>query len=136
MSYNQITIVGNLTRDTEVITTGGGTEIMKGSVAVNDPFRKEHVDFIDIIAFGAVGTNTNKYTSKGSKILVSGKLQQNRWEDKDGNKRSKHEVLAQQIVFLDDKPKEGQSVEKKEHWGNNDVKEGTPVDIDDSSLPF
>lgn len=123
--HNQITLVGRWTRDTEIKMSGNGTEILNGSLAVNDPYRKDHTDFVDVTAFKQLALNTNQYTGKGSKVLVGGKLQQQRWE-KDGQKRSKHVVIANQIVFLDDKSS------KKD----NLVDAGEPIDISDDSLPF
>ncbi len=133
--YNQITVVGRWVKDTEVIVTNTGTEIMNATIAVSDPFRKEHTDFIDVVAFKHVALNTNKFTSKGSKILVSGKLQQNTWENNEGQKRSKHEIVANQIVFLDDKPKEGQSVAPTKQESFKQA-QGEPITLTDSELPF
>ena len=131
--YNQITLVGRWTRDTEIIMAGNGTEILNGSLAVSDAFNKDHTDFIEIKAFKALALNANKFTSKGSKVLVSGKLQHERWE-KEGQKRSKHVVIANQIVFLDDKQQSSQGQPKKqtEPLENN----GKPIDISDDMLPF
>ncbi|WP_121605332.1 single-stranded DNA-binding protein [Virgibacillus sp. Bac332] len=124
--YNNITLVGRWVADTEIRVANNGTEIMNGTLAVSDSFRKDHTDFIDVTAFKHLGLNTNKFTSKGSKVLVNGKLQQERWE-KDGQKRSKHVVIANQIVFLDD----------KKESGGIPASEGTEIDMpDDSSLPF
>ena len=125
--YNNIVICGRWTRDTEIIMANNGTEILNGSLAVSDSFNKDHTDFIEIKAFKALALNTNKFTSKGSKVLVSGKLQHERWE-KDGQKRSKHVVIANQIVFLDDKPSGNQSEPPKQ--------DTQPIDISDSDLPF
>jgi len=96
---NTINLIGRWTRDTEIIMAGNGTEILNGSLAVSDAFNKDHTDFIEIKAFKQLALNTNKFTSKGSKVAIVGKLQHERWE-KDGQKRSKHVVIANQIVFL------------------------------------
>jgi len=130
--YNQITIVGRWTRDTEITVANNGTQIMNGSLAVSDPYRKDHTDFIDVTAFKHLALNTNEYTQKGSKVLVSGKLQHERWE-KDGQKRSKHVVIANQIVFIDDKPKEGNLTPGNDNPFKNDAE---PIDISSDDLPF
>ena len=131
---NTINLIGRWTRDTEIIMSNNGTEIMRGSLAVSDPYRKDHTDFIEIKAFKQLALNTNKFTSKGSKVAIVGKLQHERWE-KDGQKRSKHVVIANQIVFLDDKQQSSQEQPKKQEedpFKNN----GKPIDISDDMLPF
>jgi len=131
---NTINLIGRWTRDTEIIMSNNGTEIMRGSLAVSDPYRKDHTDFIDVTAFKQLALNTNKFTSKGSKVAIVGKLQHERWE-KDGQKRSKHVVIANQIVFLDDKQQSSQEQPKKQEedpFKNN----GKPIDISDDMLPF
>lgn len=139
--YNQITLVGRWTRDTEITTAQSGTEIMRGSLAVNDSYDKDHTDFVDVTAFGKLATNTNQFTSKGSKVLVSGKLRHERWE-KDGQNRSKHVVIANQIVFLDSRnssesPNSSQQVNYQYQQPNNQMQTpGQPIDISDSDLPF
>lgn len=131
---NIINLIGRWTRDTEIIMSNNGTEIMRGSLAVSDPYRKGHTDFIEVTAFKQLALNTNKFTSKGSKVAIVGKLQQEQWE-KDGQKRSKHVVIANQIVFLDDKQQSSQEQPKKQEedpFKNN----GKPIDISDDDLPF
>ena len=131
---NTINLIGRWTRDTEIIMAGNGTEILNGSLAVSDAFNKDHTDFIEIKAFKQLALNTNKFTSKGSKVAIVGKLQHERWE-KDGQKRSKHVVIANQIVFLDDKQQSSQEQPKKQEedpFKNN----GKPIDISDDMLPF
>lgn len=132
--YNQITLVGRWTRDTEIKMTQNGMEVLNGSLAVSDPYRKEHTDFIDVTAFKQLALNTNKYTQKGSKVLVSGKLQQERWESNEGQKRSRHVVIANQIVFLDDKQQRADTYSKEAKQAQDFKSEGT--EIDDSQLPF
>ncbi len=147
--YNQITLVGRWTRDTEITMAQNGTEIMNGSLAVNDPYRKDHTDYVDVTAFKKLALNANQYTGKGSKVLVSGKLQHERWE-KDGQKRSRHVVIANQILFLDDKNNSGQSQQPSPYDYNQQSQQapqqaqqsnpfqgnGEQVDISDSDLPF
>lgn len=146
--YNQITLVGRWTRDTEIIMSQKGTEIMRGSLAVSDSYDKEHTDFVDVTAFGKLAVNANQFTGKGSKVLVSGKLRHERWE-KDGQNRSKHVVIANQIVFLDSRNSpEKTSGSQQENYqykeqGSQQQQPDNPfqgsgeqVDISDSDLPF
>lgn len=147
--YNQITLVGRWTRDTEVTTSQKGTEIMRGSLAVNDSYDKEHTDFVDVTAFGKLAVNVNQFTGKGSKVLVSGKLRHERWE-KDGQNRSKHVVIANQIVFLESRNSSDNSNNSQQanyqyqqpnnqaqNSNNNPIQDaGAPVDIHSDDLPF
>src|SRR5690625_3637705 len=138
--YNQITLVGRWTRDTEVKMTQNGTEVLNGSLAVSDPYKKEHTDFIDIVAFKQLALNTNQYTKKGSKVLVSGKLQQERWENNEGQKRSRHVVIANQVVFLDDikqqNNQQNTATQQQQPQSNPFQGEGEQLDIGDDDLPF
>lgn len=147
--YNNITLVGRWTRDTEIIMSQKGTEIMRGSLAVNDSYDKEHTDFVDVTAFGKLAVNVNQFTGKGSKVLVSGKLRHERWE-KDGQNRSKHVVIANQIVFLESRNSSDNSNNSQQanyqyqqpnnqaqNSNNNPIQDaGAPVDIHSDDLPF
>lgn len=132
---NNINLIGRWVQDTEIKMSNNGTEILNGTLAVNDPYRQDHTDFIDITAFKQLALNTNQYTGKGSKIAVSGKLQQQRWETNEGQKRSKHVVVANQIIFLDEKQSQNtqQSNSAKDDPFKNNAE---PIDISDSDLPF
>jgi len=136
---NNINLIGRWTKDTEIIMSNNGTEILNGSLAVNDPYNQDHTDFIDVVAFKKLALNTNKFTQKGSKVAIVGKLQQQRWESQDGQKRSKHVVVANQIVFLDDKSQSNQNSQKPpqdESQGNPYGSDAEPIDISDRDLPF
>ena len=104
-SYNQTTILGNLTRDPESKDTGKG-EVCEFAVAVNDEYTKndgtkvEDVMFIDVSVWGGQGAACNQYLSSGRLVLVEGRLKQDRWEDDNGGKRSKHRIVARRVVFM------------------------------------
>lgn len=108
MSINRVLITGNLTRDPELRSTGSGMAVLQMGVAVNDrrknPQSGEWEDvpnFIDVVMFGARAESVSRFLSKGSKIAVEGKLRWSSWEDKTtGAKRSKIEVVADDIEFL------------------------------------
>ncbi len=106
--FNKIILMGNLTRDPEVRYTPQGTSVCNFGIAVNRKYKqgdelKEEVTFINIVVFGKQADTCGQYLNKGSSILVEGRLQENRWETDDGQKRSKHEVVAQQVRFLSKK---------------------------------
>lgn len=106
MSINVVVISGNLTRDPELRHTNGGTAILSFGVAVNDRRRNPHTqewedypNFVDVTVFGARAEALSRYLSKGTKVALSGKLRYSSWE-RDGQKRSKIEVIAEEIEFL------------------------------------
>lgn len=104
-SFNQVVLMGNLTRDPELRTTPSGQSVCSFSLALNrtwkgsDGTMQEATDFIDVSAWGPMGENVAKYLKKGSQCLVSGRLQSRSWEQ-DGQKRSKVDVLALDVTFL------------------------------------
>ncbi len=109
-SYNRVILMGNLTRDPEVKYSQGGSAIAKFSIAVNRRYKagddlKEEVGFFDIVVFGKQAENCGEYLKKGRGVLVEGRLQQDRWEDKEtGAKRSRVLVVAQSVQFLGSAP--------------------------------
>ena len=105
--YNKVILVGNLTRDIELRYTPSGTAVAKFGLATNrvysDPVTKEkkqEVMFIDITVFGRAAETANQYLKKGSQVLIEGRLSLNQWTGQDGQKRSKHEIIAEQVKFL------------------------------------
>src|ERR1043166_6717989 len=104
-SFNQVVLMGNLTRDPELRTTPNGQSVCSFSLALNRSYKnasgdwQEVTDFIDIVAWAALGERVAQYLTKGRAALVSGRLQSRSWEQ-DGQKRSKVEVVAQDVTFL------------------------------------
>ena len=106
--FNKIILVGNLTRDIELRYTQSGTAIAKTAIATSRKFttngeKKEEVCFVDVTFFGRSGEVANQYLRKGSKILVEGRLNFEQWVDQNGQKRSKHSVIAETMQMLDSK---------------------------------
>jgi len=105
-SVNQVILMGNLTRDPELRNTPSGQSVCSFSLALNRAYKdqsgewKEATDYIDVVAWGPLGERVAQYLSKGRRCLVQGRLQSRSWEQ-DGNKRSKVEVLASDVTFLD-----------------------------------
>ncbi|MBI4826746.1 MAG: single-stranded DNA-binding protein [Nitrospirae bacterium] len=115
--FNKVILMGNLTRDPEVRYTPQGTSVCNFGIAVNRKYKqgdemKEEVTFINIVVFGKQADSCGKYLSKGNPVLVEGRLQEQRWETEDGQKRSKHEVVAQQVRFLSKKDSGGMNDER------------------------
>ena len=105
---NHITILGRLTRDPELRRTGSGIAVASFSVAVDRDFSgrdggEKETDFIDCVAWRQTGEFVSKYFTKGSMIVVSGRLQIRSWTDKDGNKRRTAEVVADNVYFGESK---------------------------------
>jgi len=106
VSFNRVIVAGNLTRDPETRFIPSGTAVTEFAVAVNSRYKskasneiKEEVSYFDIVVFGRMGENCAEYLSKGRPVLVEGRLRQRRWEQ-DGVKRSKVEILADNVQFL------------------------------------
>ncbi|NOX20803.1 MAG: single-stranded DNA-binding protein [Nitrospirae bacterium] len=102
--FNKIILIGNLTKDPELRYTPAGTAVANMRIAVNsrvkqgDEFKDETL-FIDTVVFGKQAESSTQYLSKGSPILVEGRLRERRWEY-EGQQRSKFEVIASTIKFL------------------------------------
>ena len=108
-SYNKVILAGNLTRDPQLSTIKSGTAVCEFGLAINRLWKdqsgeqKEDVCFIDCKAFSRSAETIAKYVTKGSCILVEGRLQFDQWQRTDGNKQSKHTVVVESFQFLDPK---------------------------------
>ncbi len=104
-SFNQVILMGNLTRDPEVRQTPNGQSVCSFSLALNRSYKsgdgewQEATDYIDVVAWGPLGERVAQYVTKGRPVLVNGRLQSRSWEQ-EGVKRSKVEVNAQDVTFL------------------------------------
>ena len=101
---NHIVIMGRLTRDPELRTTQSGINVASFSVAVDRDFAgrdggERQTDFIDCVAWRSTGEFVSKYFHKGSMIVVSGRLQSRKWQDRDGNNRTSWEIVADNVYF-------------------------------------
>ena len=111
---NHITLMGRLVRDPELRRTGTGVAVASFTVAVDRDFSgrdggEKETDFIDCVAWRQTGEFLSKYFTKGSMIVVSGRLQIRSWTDKEGNKRRTAEVVADNVYFGESKRSEGGS---------------------------
>ena len=135
---NQTTIMGRLTRDPELRRTGSGIAVASFTVAVDRDYtgkenNEREADFIDCVAWRQTGEFVAKYFTKGSMIVVCGKLQSRSWTDKDGNKRRTMEVKADNVYF-------GEPKRSGSDAPNSEVPEAeedfAPLSDDDAQLPF
>lgn len=106
-SYNRVVLVGNMTRDPESRALPSGQPLTKFSLAINRTFstkegeKREEVTYVDVDAFGKQAEVIAKYCSKGSGILVEGRLKQDAWDDKKtGEKRTKLGVILENFTFI------------------------------------
>ena len=150
MAFNKVILLGNLTADPETRTTPSGQSVTSFSLAVNRTWndangqRQEETSFINCTAWGQRGETIAKYVGKGRQLLVSGRLQQRSWDDKEtGKKRSRIEVTATDVTFLDG-PSDGQgggNSAPRASQSSNNSKDVVIEDIDDkpidlSEIPF
>src|SRR5258707_14937584 len=104
-SYNRVIFVGNLTRDPELKQVGTGN-VCRLSVASNRQFKnkmgvmQQEVCFIDVDVWGPQAETSHQYLQKGRPVLIEGRLKFDSWNDAEGQKRSKHSIVADRVVFL------------------------------------
>ena len=135
MSINRVNLSGNLTRDPELRMTKGGKQVLSFGLAVNDRMRnqqtgewKDRPNFVDCIIFGNRAEAVAKYVSKGSKVAVDGKLRYSSWETKEGQRRSKLEVIVDEIEFMSGQGKANQEAPSGD--------EQPPAEVYDEDIPF
>ena len=145
IGINNITIVGNLTRDPELRFTPSGTPVASFGLAVNKSTQNKDTgewtssaDFFNIVAWFKLAENCAQSLFKGDRVLISGRLSQDNWEDKDGQKRSAYKIIANIIApsleFASCK------IEKNPKIESGTVPSGKSADVDldftDDDIPF
>lgn len=127
---NTVNLIGRWVREHEALSVGGqGTALVKNTLAVDHPFKKDDASFIRVVMFGKTGELANKYTSRGSQVAIQGHIQTGSYE-KDGKKVYTTDVIASNIKFLDSKPSNSQPVNDPYRQNNQ------PMEIIDEDLPF
>lgn len=107
MNLNRAMIIGNLTRDPEVRTTTTGQNVASFGVATNHSWtdksgqKQERAEFHNIVVWGKLAEICGQYLSKGRKVYIEGRLQTREWEGQDGAKRSRTEIIAENMIMLD-----------------------------------
>lgn len=128
---NKTLLTGRWTKDIEFKATENGA-LAKCSVAVDEGYGdKKYTSFFDCVMFGKTAENVANHSGKGRKVLVEGRIKQERWE-KDGNPRSAVRIIVDHVEFLDYKDNNGGSAPSSP--GPND--DDAPIDISDDDLPF
>lgn len=146
MYLNKVFVLGNLTRDPELRSLPNGGQVASFGLATNrvykdkDGNKKESAEFHNIVVFGKQADICAQYIKKGNTVLVEGRIQTRSWDDKDGQKKYKTEIVADRVQFG---PKNssaggGSSYNKKE---DTDKKEEGPInypseEISPDDIPF
>lgn len=104
-SYNRVILVGNLTRDPELRFIPSGTAVSEIGLAVNDRIKRDgqwvdETTFVDVTLWARTAEVANEYLSKGSSVLIEGRLKLDSWENSEGQKRSKLRVIADRMQML------------------------------------
>lgn len=125
---NKVILMGRLTKDIEMRATQSGTMVANFTLAVNRRFSKEReAGFIPCQAWGKTAEFCERYFGKGNMIALSGRIQVSDWTDKEGKKRYKTEVIAEEVYFTGEKANAEQQV---------NTEQPSFDDIDDNELPF
>lgn len=112
MSINRVSLSGNLTRDPELRSTTSGSQVLSFGIAVNDRRRnaqgewEDVPNYVDCVVFGARAESLSRFLAKGQKIVLEGKLRWSQWE-RDGQKRSKLEVIVDNLDFFSQRRQNG-----------------------------
>ena len=150
MSINKVIISGNLTRDPELRQTASGMPVLGFGVAVNDRRKnqqsgewEDYPNFIDCTMFGNRAEGVSRFLGKGSKVCIEGKLRWSQWE-RDGQKRSKIEVIVDEIEFMTPRGEGGGN--SYSHTSNAPLQQGNggvskvpaapEVEVYDEDIPF
>lgn len=109
MDLNRATIIGNVTRDPELRTTGGGQNVCSFGVATNMRWtdnqgqQQERAEYHNVVAWRKLAEICSQYLAKGRKVYIEGRLQTREWESQDGQKRTRTEIVADNMIILDKK---------------------------------
>ncbi|MBR6505385.1 single-stranded DNA-binding protein [Candidatus Saccharibacteria bacterium] len=144
--FSKAIIAGNLTRDPELRSTSSGNSVCSFAIAVNRVYRdqsgenKEDVSYIDCSAWGKPGEIISQYAKRGSALLVSGRLSQHSFEDKNGVKRSRTEIVVEDFNFINGGNTGPNATSAPASSSSNnspaDIPDDIPEEVDLSEVPF
>lgn len=128
---NKLVLMGRLSRDPEVRYTQGekSTAVARFGIAVDRRGKDEKADFFNVTAFGKTAEFVEKYLKKGTKICLAGRIQQEEWTDKEGQKRTAVGVIAEEVEFCESKKQEQLATDPNGFMT-------VPDNIDSDELPF
>ncbi|TXD37262.1 single-stranded DNA-binding protein [Lujinxingia vulgaris] len=146
MSLNKAMIIGNLGSDPEVRYTQSGAAVANFNIATNEVWtdksgvKQERTEWHRVVVFGKQAENCGKYLSKGRQVFVEGRMQTRDWEDRDGNKRSTTEIVAQTVQFLSGGSSAGRSDGPSSYGDSDRGSSGAESSFDqsfnDDDIPF
>ncbi|MFA5126882.1 MAG: single-stranded DNA-binding protein [Patescibacteria group bacterium] len=131
MNLNKAMIIGNVVRDPEMRTTPNGQNVTSFSVATNFTWkdasgnRQEKAEFHNVVAWRRLAEITNQYLKKGSKVYIEGRLQTRSWDDPNGIKRYRTEIMAENMIMLD---RAGNAGESYTNSASTTRRQNTPAD--------
>lgn len=121
IGYNRVVLIGNLTRDPDYKQLASGQGVCQLGIASNRQYRNkqsgsmvQEVCFVDVDVYGAQAESCRQYLQKGRAVLIEGRLKFDTWESPEGQKRSKHSIIADRVVFLGSLTSDNADVEKVE----------------------
>ena len=129
---NIVCIMGRLTADPKLRTTSSGTSVTSFTVAVDREFKKDETDFLNVVAWRQTADFITRYFKKGKMIAIVGSIQTRVYEDKNGNKRTATEIIAEKAAFCGDKNEGGKDTAETPKTDLSAVFD----DADDDGLPF
>lgn len=148
MSINYVALVGNLTRDVELRSTAGGTDVLSFGIAVNDRRKnasgqwEDVPDFFECVIFGNRATALSDILTKGMKVAIAGKLRYSSWE-KDGQRHSKVDIIANEIELMQNRKPQQQvyqpqrQAQPRPQWNARQAYAEAPQpEVYDEYLPF
>jgi single-strand DNA-binding protein len=144
---NYITVVGNLTRDPELRFTPNGTPVVSFGVAVNKRYQDKNsgewlnsADFFNIVAWFKLAENCAESLGKGDRVLISGRLSQESWEDKEGQKRTSIRIVANVVApsleFATCKIDKNERADSSAIPSKEEGNAGEDLDFSDDDIPF
>jgi len=139
---NKAILIGNLGADPELRFTQGGAPVLNIRLATTERFvtrggeKQERTEWHSVIMWGNRAEALNKYLSKGQTVYVEGRLQTRSWEDKDGNKRYKTEIVANELLFLGGGKRDGGERTERQSRGSQRRDEPAPDDFGSDDIPF
>ena len=142
VSLNKMTIIGNLGSEPEMRFTPNGRPVTSFSVATNWRFttaegeRREETEWFTVVAWARLAEQCNQFLTKGRLVYVEGRLRTHTWEGQDGQKRSRNEIIADRVSFLDRQAGASLPGEKDEDSAVDDVGGGGGDDIEPDDIPF
>ncbi len=147
MSINKVVITGNLTRDPELRETPSGFQVLSLGVAVNDRRKnnqtgqwEDYANFVDCTMFGNRAASVSRFLSKGTKVAIEGKLRWSQWQAQDGSKRSKLEVVVDELEFMSSRDGSAQPAarmqDSSQHYASAPAAPAIDTSVYDEDIPF